>query len=55
MSNIEKVALHYGDSHAEVRLRGAQICSFHGSDGREIIWQADPAVWAQHAPVLFPV
>lgn len=46
---------HYGDSHAEVRLLGAQICSFHGSDGREIIWQADPAVWAQHAPVLFPV
>ena len=55
MTNVEKVSLHYGNSHAEVHLRGAQICSFHGSDGREVIWQADPAVWAQHAPVLFPV
>ena len=29
--------------------------SFKAADGREVIWQADPAIWAQHAPVLFPV
>lgn len=40
---------------ARIQLQGAQIASFCGADGRETIWQADPAVWAQHAPVLFPV
>lgn len=40
---------------ARVQLRGAQMASFKGSDGREVMWQADPNVWAQHAPVLFPV
>jgi len=49
------VQLRYGQTRGTVLLRGGQICSFHGADGREVIWQADPAVWAQHAPVLFPV
>lgn len=40
---------------AVVRTQGAQIVSFQGADHREVIWQADPAVWTQHAPVLFPV
>lgn len=40
---------------AVVRTQGAQIISFQGSDEREVIWQADPSVWAQNAPVLFPV
>ena len=47
--------LKYGASSATVRLKGAQITSFKGADGREVIWQADPAYWPQHAPVLFPV
>ena len=49
------VSLRYGHTTATVRTLGAQITSFKGADGREVIWQADPAVWAQHAPVLFPV
>lgn len=55
MSTMERVSLRYGGCRAEVLLRGGQICSFCGADGREVIWQADPAVWAQHAPLLFPV
>ena len=55
MASPERVSLRYGDCRAEVLLRGGQICSLRGSDGREAIWQADPAVWPQHAPVLFPV
>ena len=47
--------LSYGSTTATVRQKGAQITSFKGADGREVIWQADPDVWAQHAPVLFPV
>lgn len=35
---------------------GAEICSVRTkADGLEYIWQADPGVWARHAPHLFPV
>jgi aldose 1-epimerase len=34
---------------------GAQIKSvIRKSDGVEHMWQADPAVWGSHAPILFP-
>ena len=52
---MEYMTLQYGKTTAKVQTRGAQIASFKGTDGKERIWQADPAVWAQHAPVLFPV
>ena len=52
MSNIH---LSYRGATAEIQLKGAQIASYKTPEGREVIWQADPAVWAQHAPVLFPV
>ena len=51
----DTVTLTYGGCKAVVRRLGAQIISFHDASGREVLWQADPAVWAQHAPVLFPV
>jgi len=52
---MENIKLTYGSCTAEIQLKGAQIASFKGTDGREVIWQADPNVWAQHAPVLFPI
>ena len=52
MSNIK---LKVGATTAEIRRKGAQMVSFKGNDGREVIWQADPAVWPNYAPVLFPV
>ena len=34
---------------------GAQVKSVvRKCDGAEHIWQADPAVWGYHAPMLFP-
>jgi len=33
---------------------GAELTSIVAY-GREYLWQADPAVWARHAPVLFPI
>lgn len=50
-----EISLRSGHTTAVVRQKGAQMTSFKGSDGREVIWQADPAVWANHAPVLFPI
>lgn len=34
---------------------GAQMSSVKDTAGTEYIWQADPAIWARHAPTLFPV
>ena len=37
------------DSH------GAEPVSvIHKPTGAELLWQADPAVWNRHAPILFP-
>ena len=52
---MNHVTLNYGNTQAVIDLQGGQIISFHGENGREVIWQADPAVWDQHAPLLFPV
>lgn len=38
-----------------VTNHGAELCSLRGPDGKEYIWQADPAIWARHAPILFPI
>lgn len=38
-----------------VTTKGAQVKSvLRKCDGTEHIWQADPAVWGYHAPILFP-
>ncbi len=35
---------------------GAELCSIKSLiSGKEYIWQADPDVWAAHAPNLFPI
>ncbi len=52
---MDLISLRYGNTTAKIQTRGAQVASFRGTDGRETIWQADPEVWAQHSPVLFPV
>lgn len=34
---------------------GAQLTSIQTRQGVELLWQADPAIWGRHAPLLFPV
>lgn len=38
----------------EVNRHGAELCSIR-KDGTEYLWQADPAFWKRHSPVLFPI
>lgn len=52
---MSDIHLKYGNTTAAISMMGAQITSFKSGDGREVIWQADPAVWADHTPILFPV
>jgi galactose mutarotase-like enzyme len=38
------------------KKKGAELCSLVDlRNHREYIWQAEPAVWARHAPILFPI
>lgn len=39
----------------EIDDLGAQLCSVKNGAGTEYIWQADPAIWNRHAPILFPI
>ena len=39
-----------------VSTQGGEVQSvLNQASGQEYIWTADPAVWARHAPVLFPI
>lgn len=51
----ELIHLKNGGCTAVIRPLGAQIVSFRAHDGREVIWQGDPAVWADQTPILFPI
>lgn len=38
-----------------IETKGAQLTSVQTRDGTELLWQADPAIWGRHAPILFPI
>ncbi len=40
---------------AAIDTMGAQLTSFRTASGLELLWQADPAIWGRHAPILFPI
>lgn len=40
---------------AVISTQGAELQSLKMTDGLELLWQADPKVWARHAPHLFPI
>jgi galactose mutarotase-like enzyme len=49
---------HLQNSILSVKVNsfGAELCSVVSTDkSMEYIWQADPSVWARHAPNLFPI
>ncbi len=39
---------------ATFKAKGAELCGML-ANGTQYIWQADPTVWARHAPILFPI
>jgi galactose mutarotase-like enzyme len=40
---------------ADVDPKGAQLSALRDRDGRDLLWNGDPAVWAGRAPILFPI
>lgn len=50
------ITLQQGQLTATINPLGAELTSlFHAGSGIEYLWQANPAYWGKHSPVLFPV
>lgn len=52
---IEEVAITSGRMTATVSSLGAELRGLHTADGKDLLWDGDPAVWRGRAPILFPV
>ncbi|CAM4192294.1 aldose 1-epimerase family protein [Gillisia hiemivivida] len=56
---MKNVAIHRLENEllsVNVKSIGAELCSIVNKlNGKEYIWQGDPAFWASHAPILFPI
>jgi galactose mutarotase-like enzyme len=48
------VALSSSELSAEINPFGAQLSILRDSDGADLLWDGNPAVWAGRAPILFP-
>lgn len=51
---MSNTTISKGGLSATISSKGAELTSL-ALDGREYLWQADPAFWGKHAPVLFPI
>ncbi|NHM06987.1 aldose 1-epimerase family protein [Flavobacterium sp. CYK-4] len=50
------VSIENSQLTATINSKGAELISLRkNSDNREYIWNAHPAFWGKHAPVLFPI
>lgn len=50
----DRIELAFGEARATIALRGAEPLSWR-VDGRDLLWQGDPAHWSYRAPILFPL
>jgi galactose mutarotase-like enzyme len=52
---MNKVSIENNFLWVDVLLKGGELCSiYHKPTDRECLWQANPYVWGNHAPILFP-
>ena len=49
------VSLSSAHLHAQIDPLGAQLSTLRDGEGRDLLWDGDPAVWAGRAPLLFPI
>jgi hypothetical protein len=52
---MSQYQLKYGKATATVNSVGGELASYVAANGKNYIWEGDPAIWASHSPVLFPV
>lgn len=51
---MSQTTIKRGNTTASIDSMGAQLTSLT-YNGAEYLWQADPAFWNKHAPILFPI
>jgi galactose mutarotase-like enzyme len=49
------VSLSSPQLHAQIDPLGAQLSTLQDREGRDLLWDGDPSVWAGRAPLLFPI
>lgn len=49
------VPLISGQLSAQIDPHGAQLSALKDHEGRDLLWNGDPAVWKGRAPILFPI
>jgi galactose mutarotase-like enzyme len=49
------IPLGSADLHAEINPLGAQLSVLRDANGRDLLWNGDPAFWTGRAPILFPI
>lgn len=54
-TNQTWVVLWADGLRAAVNPHGAQLMSLKTAGGDELLWQGDPTIWPDRAPILFPV
>jgi len=48
------ITLHSDNYEVIINSVGAELKSFRSPDGKEFIWNSDPAFWMRSSPLLFP-
>jgi len=49
------IRIQSGALSAEINPFGAELHRLRDADGRDLLWDGDPAFWTGRAPILFPV
>lgn len=53
---MDKFKINNQNFSATINLKGAEITSLiELNNNYQFIWQANPKIWARHAPILFPI
>ena len=50
-----RIGLSCARLKVEIDPNGAQLSTLQDRQGRDLLWNGDPAVWAGRAPILFPI
>ena len=53
--NLLSLELGNHSYRATVFEKGAELAGLSSADGRQYVWQGDPAWWSGRAPILFPI
>jgi galactose mutarotase-like enzyme len=55
LPSAPSVSIRSAGLMASISEKGAELVRLQDREGRDLLWDGDPAVWAGHAPLLFPI